>query len=124
MELNVEELKIKNTTKCECGHEFTEHDITELKRINKDGFYGNIVKHYSNSICPECEKEAILLLKQVGQTYKVINVATTSLENAKSEQEQANNDENMNTQEFICPECKKVCKSQIGLNSHMNTHKK
>lgn len=123
MEFNIENLEIKNSIKCECGHEFKLKDMTELKRINQSGFYSNIVKHYSNSKCPGCRKDTILLLKQKGQTWEILNIATiknnkTNVEETYSKIEQKNN----TIQEFICPVCKKVCKSQLGLNAHMRAH--
>lgn len=124
---------VKNRTVCDCGYEFNLQDMEKLTKINQPGFYGNIVKHYSPAKCKHCGKNVILLLKQAGQTYKIIDIAC---ENVK---EHINNDSknvqvivnqsskaieenNKNSQEFICPVCKKVCKSQIGLNSHMKTH--
>lgn len=131
--LNVKELRILNTTKCECGHEFTLKDIKSIDRINEQGFYSNIVKNYSESKCPQCGKTKILLVKQVGQTWKIVNIATTDeLQTMKvqlmtsqvvtTQPETKNKTNNTLTNEFICPVCEKVCKSKIGLNSHIKTH--
>lgn len=124
--MKFQELEIRNTKKCDCGHEFTLQDMTDLKRIDEHGFYGNIVKHFSYTKCPKCHKDRLLLLKQAGQTWEIVSIAVSKTENqvqnnvGKAINE--NNEENKNTLEFICSECKKVCKSQIGLNSHMKTH--
>ena len=112
--MELKDYEIKGTTICECGHEFTMKDYQELNRINEHGFYANQIKHYSPAICPECKKETILLLKQKGQTYVVVDIATEKKKNI--------NTELTGKQEFICPECKKVCKNQLGLNAHMRTH--
>ena len=76
MKLEDKEYEIKSSTKCDCGHEFEAKELKELKKINQPGFYGNVVKHYSHATCPKCGKDVILLMKQVGQTYKVIDTAS------------------------------------------------
>ena len=73
--MNIKDYNIKGTTKCDCGHNFTMQDYKELKSLNLPGFYGNNVKYYSPAECPNCHKEALLLLKQTGQTYKIIDIA-------------------------------------------------
>jgi len=127
MALKIEDYEIRNTTQCECGHEFSMKDFTKLKRINEPGFYANQVKHYSPTKCPSCGKEIVLLLKQIGQTYAVIDTAVSkeakdNTEKVVTESESKIEEEKETTQEFICPECKKVCKNQLGLNAHMRTH--
>lgn len=120
--MDIKNYNIKGTPKCDCGHNFTIQDYIELKSLNVPGFYGNNIKHYSPAKCPNCNKEVLLLLKQAGQTYKIIDIATKkeivkvpTIENEAQKE---------TIQEFICPVCKKVCKSQIGLNSHIKTHNK
>ena len=133
MILEGKEYDIKNRTTCDCGYEFTLQDMEKLTKINQSGFYGNVVKHYSHAKCKHCGKNVILLLKQVGQTYKIIdiaceNVKTPTNNDSKNVQVIVNQpskvieENNKNSQEFICPVCEKVCKSQIGLNSHMKIH--
>lgn len=128
----LENMKIKNTTVCDCGREFVITDIQKLERIDNKNFYSGVVKHYSKSICPNCGKEVILLLKQVGQTYKVINIAEKvetlienkeeSTENNQIETTIDNNETNIESNELICPVCKKECKNKSGLTAHMRTH--
>lgn len=113
--MNTTDYDVKGSKLCECGHEFTMNDFTELKRINEQGFYANQVKHYSPTICPKCHKETILLLKQVGQTYNVIDIATKNSTEINSI---------IKNNELICPECKKVCKSKLGLTAHLKAHNK
>ena len=107
--------------------------MKDLERINQPGFYGNIVKHYSKTKCPVCSKETILFLKQVGQTWKIIDIATKNMSNSKdivqeivktveNKPNKVIEEEKQNSNEFICEVCGKVCKSQIGLNSHLKTH--
>ncbi len=123
--MDIKDYKIKRTTICECGHEFTIKDFVELNRINEHGFYSNQVQHYSPAICPECKKEVILLLKQKGQTYVVVDIATKKEEKRKdifTEPISTIGDIKEISNEFICPQCKKVCKNQLGLNAHMRTH--
>ncbi len=127
MEFKIKDYEIRNTTQCECGHEFSMKDFTELKRINEPGFYANQVKHYSPTKCPSCKIGTVLLLKQVGQTYVVVDTAISKeikhhTEEAVTESENKMEEEKEIMQEFICPECKKVCKNQLGLNAHMRTH--
>lgn len=133
MILENKEYDINNKTTCDCGYEFNVHDIEQLKRINQAGFYGNAVRHYSHAKCKQCGKNVILLLKQVGQTYKIIDIATENVkEDTQSDSKNVNINENdldnhvdetnNESKEFICPVCEKVCKSQIGLNSHVKTH--
>lgn len=144
----LENMKIKNTTICECEREFVITDIQKLERVDDKNFYSGVVKHYSKAICPKCGKEVILLLKQVGQTYKVINIAeyghvtagllTTTENNEetlhKTELNLAqnktasittnleNNEVNTESNELICPVCKKECKNKSGLTAHIRTH--
>lgn len=123
MVLENKEYEIRSSTKCDCGYQFEARDMKELKRINQDGFYGNIVKHYGHATCPNCSKEVVLLLKQVGQTYKVIDTASLKeVQTVVSESTVNVEPKTSNSNEFICPTCGKVCKSQIGLNSHLKTH--
>lgn len=137
--MDLQDYKIKNTTKCDCGYEFTIHNLTELKRINDSKFYGGNIKHVSETHCPLCLRKTLLLLKQVGQTYKVVDIAQkdrpvikaktiTIDENAKEiknndvEQTQINSNEtNTSTNEFICQNCKRVFKSKQGLAIHAKT---
>lgn len=120
--MDIKNYDIKGTTKCDCGHNFTMKDYIELKALNLPGFYGNNIKHYSPAKCPNCHRETLLLLKQAGQTYKIIDIATRKQEAKVSTIK--NKTQKETTQGFICPTCKKVCKSQIGLNSHIKTHNK
>lgn len=131
----MENIIVRGTTKCSCGREFNIHDINGLKRIDDNKFYGGVVKHYSETKCPVCRKEIILLLKQVGQTYEVINTAERHNKNVINVVKSANKNveiptttenktEKTTSNEIICPECGKVCKSKSGLTSHMKTHNK
>ena len=137
--MNLQDYKIKNSTKCDCGYEFTIKDMTELKRINDNKFYGGNIKHVSETHCPLCLRSTLLLLKQVGQTYKVIDIAQkdratieaktiTVDENANVitdnsiEQTQiSSNESNTESNECICPNCKKVFKTKQGLAVHAKT---
>ena len=137
--MDLQDYKVENSTKCDCGYEFTIKDMTELKRINDSKFYGGNIKHVSETHCPLCLRKTLLLLKQVGQTYKVVDIAQkdrpvikaktiTIDENAKEiknndvEQTQINSNEtNTSTNEFICQNCKRVFKSKQGLAIHAKT---
>lgn len=137
--MNLQDYKIKNSTKCDCGYEFTIKDMTELKRINDNKFYGGNIKHVSETHCPVCLRKTLLLLKQAGQTYKVIDIAqkdkpiieakTIAIdENANVitdnniEQTQiSSNESNTESNECICPNCKRVFKTKQGLAVHAKT---
>jgi len=58
----------------------------------------------------------ILFLKQKGQTWEIINIAIDELKIDTAT-------EKCQDKEFICPECGMSCKSKLGLNSHIRTHK-
>lgn len=131
--LEGQEYDIKGTLTCMCGHEFALQDMKDLERINQPGFYGNIVKHYSKTRCPVCNKETILFLKQIGQTWKIIDIASKNVSNnnniikkivktVENKPSTVIQEEKQNNSDFICDVCGKVCKSQIGLNSHLKTH--
>lgn len=127
--LEGKDYEVKNTVKCDCGYEFVLKDIQELEKINQPGFYGNVVNHYSHAKCKNCGKEVLLFLKQAGQTWKIIDTAEehkkTSIVTTQTIEKEPNDvidKENNSSNEFICEICGKVCKSQIGLNSHMKTH--
>lgn len=127
--MDLQDYKIKNSAKCDCGYEFTIHDLTELKRINDNKFYGGNIKHISETHCPLCNKDALLLLKQVGQTYKVIDIAqknktikevnTGTTGHAQISSETINDTDS----ELICPNCKRVFKTKQGLARHMQSCK-
>lgn len=130
-----ENLKIRNTTKCDCGRQFVITDIGKLQRIEDKHFYSGVVKDYSKAHCPNCGKEVILLLKQAGQTYEVINVAEedknvmsdseNNINNVKNVQINTTMEDkpkNISNNEIICPECKKTFKSKSGLANHMKVH--
>lgn len=130
--MDLKEYKIKNITKCDCGREFIINDIQKLERVNDKNFYSGVVKHYSKAICPNCGKEVVLLLKQVGQTYKAINIAEKiedisnnveiNTESTEIKTTIENDKEKIQSDELICPVCKKECKSKSGMLAHMRTH--
>lgn len=130
-----ENLKIRNTTKCDCGRQFVITDIEKLQRIEDKHFYSGVVKDYSKAHCPNCGKEVILLLKQAGQTYEVINVAEedknvmsdnenniNNVKNVRINTTMEDKPKNISNNEIICPECKKTFKSKSGLANHMKVH--
>lgn len=144
--MDLQDYKIKNSTTCDCGYEFTIRDLTELKRINDSKFYGGNIKHVSETHCPLCLRKTLLLLKQVGQTYKVIDIAQkdrpiveaktiaidengveqtqeTSVANTSTlEQTQiSSNESNTDSNELICQNCKRVFKTKQGLAVHSKT---
>lgn len=128
--MDLQDYKIKNSTTCDCGYEFTIHNLTELKRINDSKFYGGNVKHVSETTCPQCLRKTLLLLKQVGQTYKVMDIAqkdrqTKSVNIDNTEHTQISSETiNDTNNEFICPSCKRVFKSKQGLAAHSRTCRK
>lgn len=126
--MDVKDLEILNRLDCKCGYKFSLKDIRSIDFLtDTHGFYGNWVKTYSIVKCPKCYHEVILLLKQRGQTWEIMNTAQRDImENIveKSLQEMQSVVKNIkkDTNEFICPECKRVFKSKSGLSSHMKTH--
>lgn len=125
MKIELKDYIIQDTNVCECGHEFILNDIAELSRIDEHGFYANIIKNCSLTKCPKCNKEKLLLLKQKGQTWEILSIATkknTKTENTIKEAESQNEKETEESKDFICPTCQKVCKNQLGLNAHMRIH--
>lgn len=135
--MDLQNYKIKNSTKCECGYEFDIHNMTELKRIPDDKFYGGVIRHVSETECPECKKKTLLLLKQQGQTYIVKDIAQNEkhdhfVGNTEMVQDEKNditiempiieNTPNNNSNEIICPVCKRSFKNKSGLTIHMKTH--
>lgn len=129
LRLEGKEYDVKNQITCDCGYEFTLKDMQELEKINQPGFYGNVVNHYSHAKCKNCGKEVLLFLKQAGQTWKIIDTAeehkkatTVSTQTVEKEPSKVIEKENNSSNEFICEVCGKVCKNQLGLNSHMKTH--
>lgn len=137
--MNLQDYKIKNSTKCDCGYEFTIKDMTELKRINDNKFYGGNIKHISETHCPLCLRKTLLLLKQVGQTYKVIDIAQKDratieaktitvdknanviTDNSIEQTQISSNESNTESNECICPNCKRVFKTKQGLAVHAKT---
>ena len=130
--MDLQDYKIKNSTTCDCGYDFTIRDMTELKRINDNKFYGGNIKHVSETMCPLCLRKTLLLLKQVGQTYKVIDIAqkdrpiveakTITINEDGVEQTQIGLEEiNIDNNGIICPNCKRVFKTKQGLAIHAKT---
>lgn len=130
--MNLQDYKIKNSKQCDCGYEFTVHDLTQLKRLDK-AIYGGNVRHISETKCPNCSKETLLLLKQVSQSYEVVDIAQKNkvapkveiVEDTKAtEASKIDSDEDTNSNnEFICSNCKRVFKSKQGLAAHSRTCK-
>ncbi len=115
--------KIKGTTKCECGHEFVIRDMKKLQRINDDKFYGGAVRHVDEIKCPNCGKDTLLLLKQAGQTYIVKDIGQKEEDKDITETPKIGEDEeNIISNEIICPVCQKAFKSKSGLSVHLKTH--
>ena len=130
--MDLQDYKVENSTKCDCGYEFTIKDMTELKRINDSKFYGGNIKHVSETHCPLCLRKTLLLLKQVRQSYEIIDIAqkdrltveakTIAIDENGTEQTQINSNEvNSASNELICHNCKKVFKSKQGLAIHAKT---
>ena len=126
--MDLQDYKIRNKTTCDCGYQFTVHDITELKRIAEDKFYGGVIKHVSETKCPKCLKETLLFLKQAGQTYEVKDIAQKDIINSiKGTTEKARispNQINTTSNELICPNCKRTFKNKSGLANHMKSCQK
>lgn len=120
--MELEEYKIKSSTTCECGYEFVINDITELKRIEEDKFYGGVVRHYSNTVCPKCKKETLLLLKQKGQTYEIKDIAQKDIEVSETLETNCISNEGETDNEYICSICERSFKSKSGLSSHVKKH--
>ena len=80
--MNLQNYKVKNRTKCNCGYEFTIYDMKKLQRIPDNKFYGGAIKHIDEIKCPKCQKETLLLIKQQGQTYIVKDIAQKDGEGA------------------------------------------
>ena len=140
MKITTQDYNVEDEKRCECGYNFDIHDIDGLVSIDNHGFYSNAVKYCSHIHCPQCYKETVLLLKQKGQTWDILGIATPKtllFEEPKAQEPKKeikvepkiepkveNKTENIAGNELICPVCKKVCKSRIGLNAHMKTHNK
>lgn len=115
--MDLKDYKIKNTTKCECGYEFTIHDMKKLQRIPDNNFYGGIVKHIDEITCHNCGKDTLLFLKQTGQTYIVKDIAQKDTLVIEDNKEITSNNE------IICPVCERSFKNKSGLAIHIKTHK-
>ena len=108
--MDLRELIVKNSKKCDCGYEFSIKDIKELEKNNDYRYYGGRVEYYTKTKCPKCNKEVILYLEAYDNSYRVIDIA----ENKNTEPENTNN-------EIICPNCKRSFKSQSGLRLHQKS---
>lgn len=118
--MELKDYKIKNTTKCGCGYEFTIRDMKKLQRLSEP-IYGGAVRHVDEIECPQCQRTTLLLIKQQGQTYIVKDIAQK--EDVSTEGATIDNEEpNTNSNELICPECKRSFKSKSGLAVHMKSH--
>lgn len=107
--------KIKSTTDCSCGYDFTIKDMKKLQRIPETNFYGGNIKHIDEIKCPHCGRDTLLLIKQTGQTYIVKDIA-------QKEENIGDIEENNASNEIICPVCQKTFKNKSGLSRHMTIH--
>lgn len=124
--------ELENGQTCKCGYQFKINDITKLQRVG-ESLYGGTVKHLSETKCPICKRETLLLLKQQGQTYVIKGIAQKELQkvddNAQAvtkevtEEPRISSEESKTTNnEIICPVCKKTFKNKHGLTNHMKVH--
>lgn len=121
--MNYHGYELKNGQTCNCGYIFKINDMTKLQRIPENDMYGGIVKHLSETKCPGCGRETLLLLKQQGQTYVIKGIAQKELQKEVTEEPIINPEESETiSNEFICPVCEKSFKSKSGLTSHMKVH--
>lgn len=130
--MNYHGYELENGQVCKCGYEFRINDITKLQRVT-DSLYGGTVKHISETKCPCCKRETLLLLKQKGQTYEIKGIAQKELPKIEdnidtvtkevTEEPKINSEESeTTTNELICPVCKKTFKNKSGLTNHMKVH--
>lgn len=126
--LEGKEYEIKNNTSCGCGNKFTLKDITKLEKINQPGFYGNVLNHYSHARCKKCGRDVLLFLKQVGQTWEIIDIGeehnktTKTIKTVENKVNTVIDKEKKTDNEIVCEICGRVCKSQIGYNAHKKAH--
>lgn len=121
--VELRKLKVRNSNKCCCGHEFTHKDVKPPIIQNTDyRYYGGRVKYYVKAKCSKCKKEVYLLLDNYNNKdkYKIIDIA----EEATLNHNAANSKmiENNKT-EFICDKCGKVCANKAGLTAHKRSCK-
>lgn len=112
--LDLRELKLKNETRCECGHEFAVGDIFKLERNTDHQFYGGRIDFYTKTRCPECGKEVVLLLQAYNNSYKVIDVCELNESPCESNESSCKSNENA----CICEKCGNTFKSIQGLRKH------
>lgn len=108
--MNLRELIVKNSKKCDCGYEFSVKDITKLEKNQDYRYYGGRVEYYTKTKCPKCNKEVILYLEAYDNSYRVIDIAENKNTGTK---EQSN--------EIICPNCQRSFKNQSGLRLHQKS---
>lgn len=123
--MDLRKLKLRNSNKCSCGHEFTYNDIKPPIIQNKDyNYYGGRVKYYVEAICPDCNKKLYLLLENYNNRdkYKVIDIAEENKIqganiniNASNEKKEASMPL---TEKYVCKKCGKVCANKAGLAAH------
>lgn len=141
MDLN--KFRIKNSTKCDCGHEFTIMDAKELEKNNDYHYYGGRVEKYSKVRCPKCGKIYLLFIEAINNGYRVFDIAESKavqvvkplvkkvMQDAKTTTNASKNKQDaavpVTTPKedlikvvdgFICNKCGRVFKSKSGLSSH------
>ena len=133
--LELNKLKLKGRTKCDCGYEFTSKDITNLIKNEDVHYYGGRVEYYCIAICTNCKKEMILMLESYDNTYRIIDIAENIQNVSKIEKLSQNNTKNVikdtesdsknvkvqktNENVVICENCGRTFKSFAGLSSHL-----
>lgn len=130
--MDFKKYKIKNSTKCNCGREFTIMDAKEIVKNNDYHYYGGRVEQYSVVKCPKCGREHVLFIEAVNNGYRVFDIAegAKTIKNAPKEKQDAlvrttqedKSNEQVETQvegnTTICKKCGRTFKSVSGLRSH------
>ena len=73
--MELSKYRIKNSTKCSCGHEFSIMDAKGMIANNDYHYYGGRVERYSIVTCPKCGKTYALFIEAVNNGYRVFDIA-------------------------------------------------
>ena len=125
MQLN--KLKLRSTTKCDCGHVFSIVDATDFTKNNDYHFYGGRAEFVANAICPHCKKEYVLMIEAVNNGFRVFDIAEDA--RAKKNVSKKKQDAPVHVSKPVeleqkvddactCKKCGRIFKSVSGLRSH------
>lgn len=87
----------------------------------RSSYHISLSREMGNSIiiCKNCAKRAIEMIDEYEKAHAAISSEPTE---PQDDEQSAENQSELQTAEWVCEECGKVCTSKQGLSAHMRSH--